>query len=153
MNGKPISRKEAVAISMKILEEAEAGRIRTAEQEASACPISYDDDLGFDAYQKWASTTAVYPNVGKNINYPTLGLCSESGEVAGKVKKLHRDHGDAITPEIRQALIKELGDIMWYVAATCSELGLDMSVVARENMDKLNSRRDRGTLGGDGDDR
>lgn len=148
MVGKPISREEALLISRGILEKAEAER---------SSPGSVDnpreEDLEFGAYQEWARTTAIYPNVGNNIDYPTLGLCSEIGEVAGKVKKIHRDSGGVITPEIANAVGKELGDVIWYIAAICWELGLDMSAVAKENMDKLNSRLDRGTLGGSGDNR
>jgi NTP pyrophosphatase (non-canonical NTP hydrolase) len=150
---KYISKKEALAISKDVPENAEAeGKVPT-EQKPFACEHDCMHDLGFKAYQEWARTTAIYPNVGKNLNYVTLGLCSESGEIAGKIKKLHRDANGIITPEFTKSVSKELGDTIWYIASLCSELGLDMSTVAMENMEKLNSRLLRGVLGGNGDNR
>ena len=74
--------------------------------------------LTFDEYQQAARTTAQYPDMGKNFYYPTLGLAGEAGEVAEKIKKLMRDDKGALTPERREALKKELGDVLWYVAAS-----------------------------------
>lgn len=109
--------------------------------------------LNFDEYQQAARATAQYPNVGKNLYYPTLGLAGEAGEVAEKIKKLMRDHNGVLTPERREALKKELGDVLWYVAALCSELGLAMGEVAEHNVQKLRDRKDRGAIQGDGDTR
>ena len=47
----------------------------------------------------------------------------------------------------------ELGDVLWYAATLAADLGLDLSEVARRNMDKLNDRRARQALHGDGDKR
>lgn len=109
--------------------------------------------LTFNEYQKAAFSTAQYPDVGHNLYYPTLGLAGEAGEVAEKIKKLMRDHGGQMTPERREALKKELGDVLWYVAALCSEMGLAMGDVAELNIEKLRDRKDRGRLHGDGDNR
>lgn len=109
----------------------------------------------FSDYQKQAATTALYPgrDAGKVAPYPALGLAGEAGEVAEHVKKAIRDDGGLITPARRDALKKELGDVLWYVAALCTELDLDMADVARANLDKLASRKARGTLQGSGDNR
>jgi NTP pyrophosphatase (non-canonical NTP hydrolase) len=109
--------------------------------------------MEFSNYQAAARETAQYPNMGKNVYYPTLGLAGETGEVAEKVKKLMRDHGGVLTPERRDALKKELGDVLWYVAALCSELELSLDEVAEHNVAKLRDRRERGKIGGDGDNR
>lgn len=109
--------------------------------------------LTFDEYQKAAQTTAQYPDAGRNVYYPTLGLAGEAGEVAEKIKKLMRDNNGVLTPERRDALRKELGDVLWYVAALCSELGLSMGDVAAHNVEKLRDRKERGALHGDGDNR
>ena len=107
--------------------------------------------MNFDEYQ--APKTAIYPGRGENLTYPTLGLCGESGEVSEKVKKLIRDKGGVIDDDVRADLRKELGDVLWYVAQLCTELGLSMSDVAQGNIDKLASRMERGKISGDGDDR
>lgn len=104
-------------------------------------------------YQFEARKTAIYPDVGRNVYYPTLGLAGEAGEVAGKVKKIQRDDGGIVTDERRAALGKELGDVLWYVAQVATELGLTMDGIAQGNLDRLKSRQDRGVLTGDGDNR
>lgn len=90
---------------------------------------------------------------GNNAYYPTLGLCGEAGEVAENMKKCYRDDQSVITPARKEALKKELGDVLWYVGAICTEVGLDMECVAECNLEKLQSRQERGVLGGSGDDR
>jgi len=107
----------------------------------------------FDTYQKESRKTAKYPAIGHPIVYPALGLANEAGEVAGKVKKIFRDKGGEIGEEDRQALNKELGDVLWYLAQTCTELDLSLQEVAEENLTKLFDRLERGTIGGDGDER
>jgi NTP pyrophosphatase (non-canonical NTP hydrolase) len=104
-------------------------------------------------YQEKAKSTALYPNIGNNIYYPALGLAAETGEVLNKVKKVMRDHEDIVTDEYREIFKKELGDVLWYVSGLCTELGLDLEEVAEANIAKLFSRKERGTLKGDGDDR
>ena len=104
-------------------------------------------------YQERSRATAVYPGVGANLLYPTLGLCGEAGEVAEKIKKMVRDDAGVLSPERRDALAKELGDVLWYVAQLATEAGLDLDAVAAGNLDKLLSRRDRDVLRGSGDDR
>jgi len=47
--------------------------------------------MNFEKYQKESRKTAIYPDLGKNIVYPTLGLTGEAGEVAEKVKKVIRE--------------------------------------------------------------
>ena len=104
-------------------------------------------------YQERSRATAVYPGVGANLLYPTLGLCGEAGEVAEKIKKMVRDDAGVLSPERRDALAKELGDVLWYVAQLATEAGLDLDAVAAGNLDKLLSRRERDVLRGSGDDR
>ena len=104
-------------------------------------------------YQERSRATAVYPGVGANLLYPTLGLCGEAGEVAEKIKKMVRDDAGVLSPERREALAKELGDVLWYVAQLATEAGLDLDAVAAGNLDKLLSRRERDVLRGSGDDR
>ncbi len=104
-------------------------------------------------YQERSRVTAVYPDAGANLLYPTLGLCGEAGEVAEKVKKMVRDDGGVLSAQRRDALAGELGDVLWYVAQLATEAGLDLDAIARANLDKLRSREGRGVLGGSGDER
>lgn len=101
--------------------------------------------LDFSQYQPLAFATAIYPREHA-ITYPALGLASEAGEVAGKIKKMLRDGNLDIA-----ALKAELGDVLWYIAALCSDLGLSMQEVAEENLRKLQDRKERDKLKGDGD--
>lgn len=97
---------------------------------------------------------------------------SESGEVLGKVAKSIRDNRDqwaALTDEsmgpidrpifdfidhtIRDAVIKELGDDLFYISEMCNHLGITLFDLMIDNIEKLASRDQRGTLGGSGDDR
>ena len=109
-------------------------------------------NLDFQTYQQRARTTAVYPDCGRgNWTYPALGLAGETGEICEKLKKALRDDGGRISPERHALLAKELGDVLWYVSALCSELGLDLQAVAEANLAKLAQRRAAGKLHGDGD--
>jgi NTP pyrophosphatase (non-canonical NTP hydrolase) len=107
----------------------------------------------FSEYQQSSRVTAVYPDAGQNIIYPTLGLAGEAGEVAEKVKKMIRDDDGILHDERRDAIAKELGDVLWYVAQVATEAGLELVAIAAANLEKLLSRRDRGVLQGSGDDR
>lgn len=104
-------------------------------------------------YQNAATKTAVYPDIGHNIIYPTLGLCGEAGEFADKVKKMIRDDGGKLTEERRNALALELGDLAWYLSQCARELGFSLEEVFQANIDKLASRAERNKLKGSGDNR
>jgi NTP pyrophosphatase (non-canonical NTP hydrolase) len=104
-------------------------------------------------YQQAAASTGGPISVDHPMVYPTLGLTSEAGEVAGKVKKIFRDRGGVVTDEDREALTLELGDVLWYLAELCTRLDISLEDVATANIDKLQSRLARGMLAGDGDTR
>lgn len=109
--------------------------------------------MDFDEYQEEALKTAVYPGIGNNFIYPTLGLAGEAGEVAEKIKKIIRDKKGVVGEEDKLALKKEIGDILWYVATLSKELGLSMNEIAAMNVEKLRSRHERNKIHGKGDDR
>lgn len=104
--------------------------------------------MDFKTYQQGARETAIYPGQYKVV-YPALGLSGEAGEVCEKVKKSIRD-GKEIDID---AMTKELGDVLWYLAAISSDLGISLDDVARANYEKLKSRQERGVLQGSGDNR
>jgi len=109
--------------------------------------------MDFETYQAQSRRTAKYPEIGHAVIYPALGLTNEAGEVAGKVKKIFRDKGGVIGEAEREALKSELGDVLWYLAQVCTELGLSLDEVAQANLEKLFSRLERGKIGGEGDQR
>jgi len=84
----------------------------------------------FTQYYELARKTMIYPNHGENLVYPTLGLVGETGEIAEKVKKIYRDNQGEVDEDRRVALSKEIGDVMWYLAALCYEYRVSMSDVA-----------------------
>ena len=99
--------------------------------------------MNFEEYQTEASATALYPRRMSNLEYPTLGLTGEAGEVANIVKKIQRDHGGVINDEIRTKLKDELGHVLWYISACADELGLTLAEVAEFNVQKLAKRHNR----------
>ena len=107
--------------------------------------------MNFNDYQDQANDTAIYPNESRLV-YPALGLTGEAGEVADKIKKIIRDKRTLDVQE-RIEIAKEVGDVLWYVAAMARDLGVDMDTMARMNLDKLRDRAKRGVVGGSGDNR
>lgn len=104
-------------------------------------------------YQMKALETAMYPTLDNlGIYYTALGLCSEAGEVAGKIKKALRDSGGNYSL-IKDDIKKELGDVLWYCATLADEFGISLDEVAEYNIEKLASRKERGVIQGSGDDR
>lgn len=114
------------------------------------------DALTFQEYQLTASGTAIYPGAGTGsvmaLAYLGLGL-GEAGEVQGKLKKILRDDAGVLSPEKRQAILDELGDVLWYVANLASELDAGLEDIAADNAEKLAGRKARGVLTGSGDNR
>jgi len=109
--------------------------------------------MDFKEYQKKARRTAIYPNLGQNYVYPILGLVGEAGETAEKIKKIIRDKEGKVGEEERVELIKELGDVLWYLTNLSVELGISLDEVATTNIKKLASRLERNKLHGSGDNR
>lgn len=113
--------------------------------------------MELNEYQKKARETAMYPRMGNNYIYPTLGLAGEAGEVVEKIKKLMRNEGietpDKLPVEKRDEIVKEMGDVLWYLSQLASELDIPFDVVAARNIEKLASRKERGVLNSEGDNR
>lgn len=77
-----------------------------------------------------------------------LGLTGEAGEVSEKIKKLFRDN--RIDDD---AVLKELGDVLFYTVALSNIFGGSLVKIIELNMEKLNERVKNGTLQGSGDNR
>jgi NTP pyrophosphatase (non-canonical NTP hydrolase) len=109
-------------------------------------------------YQEKAHRTSLNTCYGEaqpmgRLIYPTLKLAGEAGEFAEKVGKLLRDKDGVIGDEDRSALADELGDVLWYAAEVATVLEANLDEVARRNIEKLQSRAERGVLQGSGDNR
>ena len=103
--------------------------------------------MNFAEYQARTRESAVYGDAG--ILYAVLGLTSEAGEVADVIKRRlrQRQSSDAkLTADDIEAIADELGDVLWYVAACCHELNIDMGIVANHNIWKLLGRKQEGKL-------
>ena len=109
--------------------------------------------MNFAEYQEKAKQTAKYPVIGHAVIYPTLGLTNEAGEVSGKIKKIFRDRDGVIRESDLEALMGELGDVLWYLSQVSTELGLSLDEIAEHNIAKLLDRQARGMIHGDGDNR
>lgn len=113
--------------------------------------------MELNEYQINAKKTAIFPGSDtpldlRALNYATLGLVGEAGELANKLKKVLR--GDkTLTESSVQDMCAELGDVLWYTAILASALGSDMESIATKNINKLLSRKSKGTIMGDGDNR
>lgn len=108
--------------------------------------------MTLEEYQRQSSETAVYAGKGEwqGLAYCVLGLVGEAGEVANDVKKMNRDDRTMRKPERIEAVLDELGDLMWYAAQSCTEIGVSLQLVIEMNREKLRSRQERNVLHGDG---
>jgi NTP pyrophosphatase (non-canonical NTP hydrolase) len=136
--------------------------------------------ITFEEYSHEARKFAKYPLVGRNMVYPAIKLAGEAGELADKIGKHWRNTFAAtsttacgalearnaenescidamgarsINAEQEAAIIKELGDVLWYIDAIAREIGVSLLTIARENVEKLEGRIERGTICGEGDNR
>lgn len=130
-----------------------------------------------DEYQRIATQSAFYPGQGTALGlaYVGLKLNGEAGELAEHIGKAMRDDGlitvqhgfqlisggeydtftvyEPLTDTRRALIIKEIGDVLWYLSAACNELGVKLSEVAATNLEKLCDRGERNALQGSGDER
>jgi len=99
-----------------------------------------DTGISFNEYQALAQRTSANKEFHGKLMNGVLGLNGEAGEAADVVKKhMYQGH-----PLDQVKLIKELGDVLWYVAETCEALGIPMETVARANIKKLYDRYPEG---------
>jgi len=84
--------------------------------------------------------------------YLIPGLAAEAGEVAGVYAKFLRDTNRELNP-IQEQMMKELGDCLWFVASIAKLYNVKLSDIAKMNIEKLEGRLQRGTIGGSGNER
>lgn len=115
--------------------------------------------MNMDNYQKKAITTDSFGADGFSsvmdmaFMAKVLGIVGETGEYAEKIKKIIRNNRGKMSDIEKDELIKELGDILWYVAVSAHYLGKSLDEVAQINIEKLSSRKDRKVIDSKGDNR
>ena len=109
--------------------------------------------MTFREYQLKSKETATYPEKDHNFIFSAFGMMSEAGEAGEKIKKIWRDKNKSVSDEDRTEIKKELGDVLWYLSQTATELGIDLEEVAQTNLDKTHSRWERNLIHGSGDNR
>ncbi|MFZ2663765.1 MAG: nucleoside triphosphate pyrophosphohydrolase family protein [Patescibacteria group bacterium] len=111
--------------------------------------------MDFNDYQTESRKHAFYPNQNTPdaFRYLIYGITGEAGELAEHFKHALRDEDDKISPERRDLIIKEISDILWYLANICTELGVDFNEIPKVGLKKIEDRLKRGTLQGSGNTR
>lgn len=101
-----------------------------------------DATVNADDYQKQAARTLIakpdkqYTTYELMLVWNAIGLAGEAGEVAEHIKKgVFHQHGVDV-----DKMKKELGDVLWYVAALCTKMGISMDEVMALNVAKLKER-------------
>ncbi len=103
--------------------------------------------MDMNEYQEQTTRTAIYNTTSAidqttaQLAYVVMGLVGEAGEVANKLKKVIRDGGGVVTPEKRDELVDELGDVFWYLAQCCEKLDVGLEYVAYKDGVGFSSRR------------
>lgn len=114
--------------------------------------------MNFNDYSKQAISTLMTEHDLSDDMSPALlsqvfGLVGEGGEVAEKFKKLIRDKQGKISSDDKAEILKELGDVLWYINSISTLLDSSLEEVASKNLDKVLSRKARGVTSGSGDNR
>lgn len=110
--------------------------------------------MTLNEYQRAALSTALRSgDEFKDLMHWALGISGESGEISEKLKKIIRDKNSILSDDDKTELLKEVGDVLWYLAVLVDQLGYDFDKVATDNVTKLRSRQQRGKLTGSGDNR
>lgn len=124
-------------------------------------------EMGLNEYQERAMETCLPES--ENFAYMFLNLVGELGELSSKVGKMIRKgqmelSENELLPcggelgwdgwkEFERELRLEAGDVLWQLSGLCSVMGWSLDDVAVENLAKLSSRKDRGVIDGEGDER
>jgi NTP pyrophosphatase (non-canonical NTP hydrolase) len=106
----------------------------------------------FAEYSKESRKT-MHTDFDMTLSYLALGLTEESGEVSGQMKRVFRDDKGVVSEKRKDLLLKELGDVLWYLNGMSEKLGSSLAEVAALNIAKLKDRQQRDVLRGDGDER
>lgn len=107
--------------------------------------------LTFSEYQQKAERTALPSSM--NLTYLLGGLAVEGAEALDKYIKAVRDNNGEVDEELKKAILKEVGDTLWFAALIYTYFETDFEIAGIENLNKLYDRKRRGVIGGSGDNR
>jgi NTP pyrophosphatase (non-canonical NTP hydrolase) len=109
--------------------------------------------MNFEEYSKLSKYTVKYPQATEqdNLLYIGTSLAGEVGEVCNELKKVFRDSRGVVTPDAKEKIIDETGDVMWYLARLLETLEVPMDTVLAKNIQKLVDREEQGVLGSESD--
>lgn len=121
--------------------------------------------MELNEYQEKAMTTCL--KSCDNVTYMAFNLVGEVGEFCGKIAKGIRksqlkiddnqlvclEDDDAERDELETALKMEAGDVLWQLSGLCKIMGWKLEDIAQTNLNKLASRKERGVIDGNGDNR
>jgi len=102
-------------------------------------------------YQKDAVRFSTFDKTFRGEVGLLSGLAAEAGEVCGIMQKKIRDNGSI--EQAQKERLKELGDLLWYLAVYSNHIGFDLEDIARYNIRKCQDRKERGVVNGSGDNR
>lgn len=111
--------------------------------------ITANDIKDFEDYQRESWKTA--KETAQGANYLFAGLSGEVGEVCSLFAKAVRD--GCSREKYEEALVKELGDVLWFISGIASLHSLSLADIAKMNIGKLRDRMQRNAIGGSGDNR
>lgn len=109
--------------------------------------------MNLNDYQTKALRTANPRDRKNELFHLLLGLCGEAGEIAEKTKKIIRDKDSDFQQLDKDDFTKELGDVLWHIAVLADYFDIPLEAVGQKNIEKLASRKQRGVIGGSGDNR
>lgn len=95
--------------------------------------------MDFNSYQDLAGLTVKPMNQVDNLAHASLGLASETGEFTSVTKRMWA-YEKPMTPDMRENMLEELGDILWYAALAATALGASLDTIASDNIAKLKKR-------------
>lgn len=99
-----------------------------------------------DYYQAWVWSTTT-PKEGDNGGWwACSGMTAEAGESLALFEKAYRKN----LPVDKEKLTDELGDVLWFLAATCNMMEIDLSEVLNHNVRKINKRQADGKITSEG---
>lgn len=86
-------------------------------------------------YQAFQKTTS---KQDWDLNYLGVGLGGEVGELLNEIKKMYRDDNSQINKDRLEKIVKEMGDVMWYLTGIANKLDINLETVLETNIEKLN---------------
>lgn len=111
------------------------------------------NEVSFQEFQNLAARYIPTVECVPDLAYAVMSLTGEAGEVAEKVKRIYRGDLRAKEAGYDIEIAKELGDVLWCVAAVATALSIPLESVARMSLEKMEDRRKRDMLKGCGDNR